>query len=136
PLLAQYHVHEDVVVDGRCDDTNNNRKNIILPVGETPLPNRIHTRIVVSTFGRPIKKFCDATQLLVVLRDAIEGHWQLFHVANILHRDISINNIMIGPDGNGFLIDLDYAVYVDTDREPQSPHRTGTFPFMSIAVLE
>jgi hypothetical protein len=40
------------------------------------------------------------------------------------------------PEGNGFLIDLDFAIICDADREPRSLHRTGTLPFMSIRLLK
>ena len=55
----------------------------------------------------------------------------MFEKAKILHRDISINNIMISQnpaDGEprGFLIDLDTAIKVDTYRPSGAPHRTGT----------
>jgi hypothetical protein len=104
PLVAQYYAHENVYVAGRQDDTINNRSNLVQPPrGELPQPYRIHTRIVVSMFGERIEKFRNALQLLVVLRDAIEGHWQLFDVTKILHRDISLNNIMINPDVSLFL---------------------------------
>jgi hypothetical protein len=43
---------------------------------------------------------------------------------------------LIGPERRGFIIDLDYAIYVDRSTGPQNVHRTGTLPFMSIHVLE
>lgn len=48
------------------------------------------------------------------MRDAIKAHQSLYTTGNILHRDISSNNIIItGPevaDGfKGMLIDLDLA---------------------------
>jgi serine/threonine protein kinase len=93
--------------------------------------------MVMSTFGKPIYDFSDNLELLRALYDAIKGHQQLYTKANILHRDISLNNIMIHIHGkHGFLIDLDYAVERNVNREPQSPHRTGTLPFMSINILE
>ena len=63
----------------------------------------------------------------------------------ILHRDISINNIMITlpqyprPDKFlGFLIDLDLAVCI-SGRSPGppcgAPERTGTYEFLFIPLL-
>jgi serine/threonine protein kinase len=53
----------------------------------------------------------------------------------ILHRDISISNILLTPDETyGFLIDLDYAIYIDRVEASGSHHRTGTKPFMAIGV--
>lgn len=58
-----------------------------------------------------------------------------------MHRDISINNIIITPkpDENGrtgFLIDVDLAKEVGSEGKPHAPHRTGTMEFMAIEVLE
>lgn len=65
----------------------------------------------------------------------------MFEKANILHRDISINNIMISKnpaDGKprGFLIDLDMAVRVNTYKPSGAPHRTGTMAFIAVQVLK
>ena len=60
--------------------------------------------------------------------------------AGILHRDISINNVMMTRNPmtdelKGFLIDLDLAQYLN---EPPSraPYRTGTLQFMAIDILD
>ena len=54
----------------------------------------------------------------------------------ILHRDISIGNILIAEDENeGFLIDLDHAVRVDREGSSGAKGRTGTKVFMSIGLL-
>lgn len=105
--------------------------------------NRIHSRTVVSTVGRPLTSFRSIRELLVAIRDAIKGHHSLLTLAHILHRDISINNIMIStaPEDadspRGFLIDLDLAICLDTEPTTASgaPHRTGTMEFMAIGVL-
>ena len=56
--------------------------------------------------------------------------------AGILHRDISIGNILLTEtEDDGFLIDLDLAIKVK-DYEPSgAPSRTGTKVFMSIGAL-
>src|SRR3954453_12787458 len=71
------------------------------------------------------------------------GHRSL-QSRRILHRDISINNIMGYVDldatssqtDHGFLIDLDFAVDIDRLQASGAPHRTGTLDFIAIAVLE
>jgi serine/threonine protein kinase len=63
----------------------------------------------------------------------ILGHQNLLQQMKILHRDISIGNVLITEDENeGFLIDLDRAVRVDRERPSGAP---GTRPFMSIGLL-
>ncbi|RUS30448.1 hypothetical protein BC938DRAFT_479377, partial [Jimgerdemannia flammicorona] len=75
--------------------------------------------------------------LLRVLRDGIDGHRCLFSIANILHRDTPVNNIVVDEQtGRGFIIDLDYAICTTDTERPLSGVRTGTTPFMAIDVLE
>jgi serine/threonine protein kinase len=63
------------------------------------------------------------------------GHESLLD-AKILHRDISIGNIMlkIGED-DGFLIDLDLAIRLDRQKASGAPSKTGTKVFMAIGTL-
>ena len=79
------------------------------------------------------------------MRDRIQhplpllGHRSLIE-AGILHRDVSINNVMIAKnprknDPKGFLIDLDLAKLSDSTVRSGAPHRTGTMQFMAIEVL-
>jgi hypothetical protein len=106
------------------------------------IPNRIRTVVVMSR-GRAISKFTSPDELLLSFRDAIRGHRSLLTTGGILHRDISINNIMMTdplyprPDKfSGFLIDLDLAIRVGSFGIPcGAPHRTGTYEFMSIENL-
>lgn len=61
---------------------------------------------------------------------------------NILHRDLSILNLMYEDRGNGIIIgilnDYDLAVVLNDDKSlppPSSKHRTGTAPFMAYELL-
>ncbi|KAL7273359.1 hypothetical protein RUND412_003795 [Rhizina undulata] len=119
-----------------------------LPMGSPDLPSksqkntanlqdRIHTRLITRC-GKSIEEFASIEQLLEALRDAIRGHQSLYVTGKILHRDISINNVMIAtgerPDGfKGFLIDLDMAMSTDLAGDRKVGHRrTGTLEFMSL----
>jgi serine/threonine protein kinase len=100
--------------------------------------NRIFSCLVISSAGRTIKEFRSIKELLTALRDAVKAHRSLFEKAQILHRDISENNIIITDpqtaDGfTGMLIDLDLAI-VDGERTG-GRHMTGTMEFMAIDVL-
>lgn len=61
---------------------------------------------------------------------------------NILHRDLSILNLMYEDRGNGVIIgilnDYDLAIILNDDKSlppPSSKHRTGTAPFMAYELL-
>jgi len=45
------------------------------------------------------------------------AHDAAYYDANILHRDISVGNIMIS-EGGGFLIDWNMCVHVEEEAEP------------------
>ena len=56
--------------------------------------------------------------------------------AGILHRDISIGNIMLTEtEDDGFLIDLDLAIKIKDPKPSGAPSRTGTKVFMAIGAL-
>ena len=71
------------------------------------------------------------------------GHRSLLECCDFLHHDISLHNIMITEsahrkegDPKGFLIDLDMASKSSSESNSGARHRTGTFDFMAIEVLE
>ena len=102
--------------------------------------NRLFCCLAISPAGRAISRFELIPELLTTLRDAIKAHRSLYIQGNILHRDISENNIIITDpkktDGfTGMLIDLDLAKVVGSGRSG-ARHQTGTMEFMAIEVLE
>jgi hypothetical protein len=102
--------------------------------------NRVHRRIVLHDFGKPIYKASSRVSLLSALEACIEGHESLRSKAGILQRDISINNLMINEDEENlswraFLIDLDLAIKEQQEGASGAREKTGTRPFMSIGVL-
>ncbi|KAI1164025.1 hypothetical protein F5B18DRAFT_661377 [Nemania serpens] len=108
--------------------------------GNEPVPNRIHRRIILSDYGEPIYKASSRAALLGALEGCIQGHESLYKEAGLLHRDISINNLMIYEGDrksslSSFLIDLDLAVKVKLTEASGAKGITGTRAFMSIGVL-
>lgn len=102
--------------------------------------NRILCCLVISPPGRAIDQFISIKEYLQALRDAIKGHKSLYHDAEILHCDISVNNIIItdaenDADPRGMLIDLDLAKELKNSRMG-GKNPTGTKEFMAIEVLE
>ncbi|KAF6825529.1 serine threonine-protein kinase sgk2 [Colletotrichum plurivorum] len=102
-------------------------------------PNRVHRRIILQDYGKPIYKASSRSALLAALVGCIEGHESLLK-AGILHRDISINNLMINEDSSNpswpaFLIDLDLAIRKQRQGASSARGRTGTMAFMAFGAL-
>ncbi|KAI6163461.1 hypothetical protein EDD17DRAFT_1507184 [Pisolithus thermaeus] len=68
-------------------------------------------------------------ELAVGIFHAMEAHWKAFEKARVLHRDISVNNILIDENGEGVLIDWALAVLLDDQGG-------GTWQFMSAELLK
>ncbi|KAI0355846.1 hypothetical protein OH77DRAFT_268114 [Trametes cingulata] len=120
---------------------------------------RSHMRIVVDDVGRPLTQFRCTRELIQAIRDAIVGHRQAREKARVLHRDVSVGNILIVNEPNergfyGFLHDYDYSSIESEDEDEgyesgsSSPHqtvengegsghkgRTGTYYFMAFEIL-
>ncbi|KAH7025306.1 uncharacterized protein B0I36DRAFT_417596 [Microdochium trichocladiopsis] len=103
------------------------------------MPNRVHRRVILRDYGEPIYKASSRSALLAALEGCIEGHESL-RKAGFLHRDISINNLMINEDDDNiswpsFLIDLDLAVREQRQGASGAKGKTGTRAFMAIGAL-
>ncbi|KAH9436058.1 hypothetical protein MCOR02_004967 [Pyricularia oryzae] len=110
------------------------------PANVDTLSNRVHRRVILRDYGKSIYKASSRSALLAAVEGCIEGHESL-RMAGFLHRDISINNLMINEDIDSlswpyFLIDLDLGV-----REPRAAgasgakDKAGTRAFMAIGAL-
>ncbi|KAH7108768.1 hypothetical protein B0J11DRAFT_449461 [Dendryphion nanum] len=102
--------------------------------------NRVHRRVIVRDYGKPIYEASSLTDLLAALEGCIEGYESLYTQAGILQGDISPNNLMVNEDEANsswpaFLIDLDLAIKVPRDRPSGARGKTGTRAFMAIGVL-
>ncbi|OTA03380.1 hypothetical protein A9Z42_0038400 [Trichoderma parareesei] len=102
--------------------------------------NRVHQRLVTQSYGKPIYQASSLGALLAGLEGCINGHESLRRQAGLLHRDISINNLMINeeedePSRRAFLIDLDLAVQETRTSASGANQKTGTRAFMAIGVL-
>ncbi|KAI9461379.1 hypothetical protein HD554DRAFT_2223615 [Boletus coccyginus] len=93
-----------------------------------------HYRLVHGIVGRALFKFECTKQLVTAVFDALEAHSHAYHVAKILHRDISAGNIILTDDGKGLLIDWELAKMMD-EGGSRRPDRTGTWQFMSANLL-
>ncbi|KAL2171516.1 hypothetical protein VTG60DRAFT_2684 [Thermothelomyces hinnuleus] len=99
------------------------------------IQNRVHRRVILYDYGVPIYEARSRATLLSALADCISGHESLRQRAGLLHRDISIGNLLIGEDNRGFLIDLDLAVKEQRLGASGSKGKTGTRAFMAVGAL-
>ena len=82
----------------------------------------------------------------ILVSDAIEAHRDLFEKGQILHREMSQNNIIIiitdlrRTNGlHGMLINLDLATTVNENEKnerSEAQKMTGTLKFMAIEIIE
>ncbi|KAF1346338.1 hypothetical protein EJ07DRAFT_169927 [Lizonia empirigonia] len=102
--------------------------------------DRVHRRVIVRDYGKPIYMASSKTSLLAAMEGCIAGYESLHTRAGMLQCDISPNNLMVNEDeGNpswhSFLIDLDLAIKEDREKASGARGKTGTRAFMAIGVL-
>ncbi|KAL6909160.1 hypothetical protein GGI43DRAFT_394714 [Trichoderma evansii] len=139
PRSKKRRSNSRLLVRKLSDQSISKAKPSLYTPGEDLWENRICSCLVVSPAGRVISDFKTIKELLESMRDAIKAHQSLYVTGNILHRDISSNNIIITDpvtaDGfKGMLIDLDLAKIRDSSPSG-ARHQTGTMQFMAVEVL-
>ncbi|KAG6814874.1 hypothetical protein H0H87_006863 [Tephrocybe sp. NHM501043] len=99
-----------------------------------------HYRIVLEYLEYKLEEFETTAQLVGALRDASLAHSKAVTDAKVLHRDISVGNIMMKRvDGvlRGYLIDWDLSLDMSLpDTVAAQDERTGTWQFIAVRLLE
>ncbi|KAJ2565738.1 hypothetical protein IW140_005202 [Coemansia sp. RSA 1813] len=116
-----------------CKQLNN------LPENKKAPSLRVHKRICVKGIGMPLKFVDNVFELICVVADAMECHWEIYQRCGIFHRDISTNNFLFSGSGSsikGMLIDFDHSISKDDKDAVRNFKQSGTFPFMSVNNLE
>lgn len=103
---------------------------------------RIHYRLVIDEVYEPMETYLHPYEMVVVLSGALIAHEDAWTKAHVLHRDISVNNVMIkrtGPEQGqviGILIDWDLCKHEkDIEKGVTQASRSGTWQFMSALLL-
>ncbi|KAI0701129.1 hypothetical protein C8T65DRAFT_656797, partial [Cerioporus squamosus] len=105
---------------------------------------RGHYRLLIKEVCRPLTDFADFEELTMLVVDALNAHRSAWKKAGVLHRDVSVSNIMIYEDGRrettryAILCDWDlckYAEQMSPDQQPRTPDRTGTWYYRSALSL-
>ncbi|KAJ7678500.1 hypothetical protein B0H17DRAFT_1206743 [Mycena rosella] len=141
PGITKLVALETVVINRAVDSTAALRSIL---VGDNVRGVKQHQRMVLTPFARKIAFFRSKKELISVFIDAVEAHRGLVD-KNILHCDVSSNNLMISeaapqayddpsrPLRRGILIDVDGALFLD--KIGYWVGLIGTFVFMSSAIL-
>ncbi|KJA18891.1 hypothetical protein HYPSUDRAFT_44727 [Hypholoma sublateritium FD-334 SS-4] len=123
---------------------NEKRKERIL---QAPRPTHMsHYRMTFNPVGKPLHVFESSRQFISAVADAMEAHDDTWFKGQILHRDISVSNIIIAENGEGILIDWDLCVKFPKRRPSEQGEfqeataarrfpRMGTWQFMSSRLL-
>ncbi|TFK79242.1 hypothetical protein K466DRAFT_668174 [Polyporus arcularius HHB13444] len=113
---------------------------------DCPLRRHKHYRLVVEEVALPLSDFQFGRQLVSIVRDCVVAHYQAYDKLSLLHRDVSGGNVLIYPriskmqDGRyrivftGLLADWEMAKSINVT-DPRQPERTGTWQYMSAALL-
>ncbi|KAK7442200.1 hypothetical protein VKT23_016172 [Stygiomarasmius scandens] len=103
--------------------------------------SHIHYRIILKEVCEGnITKFKDTKELITFLRDALIGHHDASTKCSLLHRDVSIGNILIYHDKDtgkrcGLLGDWEMSEDMNDLAAARQTKRTGTWQFMSAVLL-
>ncbi|KAI0347527.1 hypothetical protein BDW22DRAFT_536266 [Trametopsis cervina] len=145
-LLNERQVHNIATVVAGGDVFYNNASQHTLTqtyIQSTTGPlERVHGRLVLAELACPLEDYFGSYELISVVNDAIQAHKEAWE-AGVLHRDISVANIMISDTGEpgkrkGLLMDWDLCKYKeDMKLEATQPGgRSGTWAYMSWLSLQ
>lgn len=100
---------------------------------------RVHRRVIVEDYGKPIWESSSRVALLVGMEGCIVGYESLYK-CGLIQSDISPRNLLVNedkdnPSWRSFLIDLDLAIRMERDGFSGARGKTGTRAFMAIGVL-
>ncbi|KAI0337295.1 hypothetical protein BDW22DRAFT_1364281 [Trametopsis cervina] len=91
---------------------------------------------VVQKLAHPLFMVENSKQLVQAIRDVLEVLLDAFKKGFLLHRDISMGNVMLDAETKrGILNDWDHAIKL-TDAGSCHAYRTGTWHFMSVFLLK
>ncbi|KAL6308492.1 hypothetical protein BKA93DRAFT_516511 [Sparassis latifolia] len=163
---------EDIEMEGRILQTLNKEGVENIPTlechgdveGRYQQTKHAHYRLVVEEICRPLKDFRNSRELVKIIAECIDAHWQATDKAKYAHRDVSTGNLLMHEkmeeiDGEfhevrtGMLCDWELSKRIEDEVEeqdnnpetgkatqrrtkPRQPDRTGTWQFMSVLLLD
>ncbi|KAK0217046.1 hypothetical protein IW262DRAFT_1464083 [Armillaria fumosa] len=97
--------------------------------------------LVLGTIGSDLTSFHSSWEMVTAVKCAITAHEQAVTKLRIMHRDISVGNILITRDSRGrvggILIDWDLSKSSKSPNQgARTLERTGTWQFRSVVLLQ
>ncbi|KAG6807461.1 hypothetical protein H0H92_007369 [Tricholoma furcatifolium] len=137
PHILQVIDAEDV---GTADHATQTEKWVLVTKLKRNIRTLRHYRIAIEYVPCRLDQFTHVRQMITAIRDAAIAHSIAATVAQILHRDISVGNIMFRIDdhGNvhGYLIDWDLSLDLSVQGNVAAQReRTGTWQFTAARLL-
>ncbi|EEB87692.1 hypothetical protein MPER_14878, partial [Moniliophthora perniciosa FA553] len=83
-----------------------------IQVHDFPFRGHVHYRLVLDTWGTPVSKFTSTYEMVTAIHAALIAHHDAVKECSVLHRDVSVANILIVRDGDksgGILIDWELS---------------------------
>ncbi|KAG1893891.1 uncharacterized protein F5891DRAFT_1256818 [Suillus fuscotomentosus] len=112
PNVVSLKKYWDVQYAGQTDCTERIREHISENLPESPIySNKVHRRMLLTPCGLLLTTFKSLPELVNVFRDLIIAHEAIVTQQNVLHGDLSPNNIII-HDGKGYFIDFNHAKFL------------------------
>ncbi|EPS97532.1 hypothetical protein FOMPIDRAFT_1128353, partial [Fomitopsis schrenkii] len=110
---------------------------------DTDQPRLILYRLLLKEIAEPLERYSTSHQLVSIMFHCVLAHKQAWTKAKILHRDISVNNILIYYYYVGgkmywkaLLVDWAFCKYAhELGLAIVQQTRSGTWPFMSAVLL-
>lgn len=128
--IIHFKVEGEVVKDSTEKDSTENDRNSGIAAEV-----RDHYRLLISPYGDKLKNFSSLKELVSIFKDYVRGTCRFasyprklvtsliiviidLHKAGVVHRDISLSNlIIVGDKGvaprKGYIIDFDYAIFTE-----------------------
>ncbi|KJA18898.1 hypothetical protein HYPSUDRAFT_217903 [Hypholoma sublateritium FD-334 SS-4] len=130
PHIAPFGTGNNVRDHMTSTQALNNNRNANDPA--THEPGLRHYRMTLNVVGRRyLEEFKSSRELVSAIADAMEAHDGAWFKCGILHRDISIDSILITHDGEGLLINWDRCIKMP--KKPPGETEVVTTPSQSIS---
>ncbi|EIW78344.1 hypothetical protein CONPUDRAFT_127912 [Coniophora puteana RWD-64-598 SS2] len=86
----------------------------------------VHYRLILDVVGEEITQFQSTCTFVKAVIDVLEAHRAAYIRCHILHRDVSVNNMLLLPSGEAILIDWDTSWNLKKDVKQRREARTAS----------